>query len=146
MKIKYYHFFIYGGLRRNRFMKRYAVNEFNQVMRARTRKFAVEVFNAVGVLKLNEISRIPAKQLIRSASSVASNYYSATRGRSLAEYYAKICIVVEESDETIFWIDFLVETGVLKLEQVKEIEAEANEFLRIFSTIKKKLKTKRYNN
>ena len=127
-------------------MKRYDVNEFNQVMRARTRNFAVGIFNAVGLLKLNEISRVPVKQLIKSASSVAANYHSATRGRSAAEYYSKVCIVVEECDETIFWIDFLVATGVLKVDMVREISAEADELLKIFSTIKKKLKVKRYNN
>jgi len=127
-------------------MKRYDVNEFNQVMRARTRDFAIRIFNAIGMLKLSEISRIPVKQLINSSSSVAANYHSATRGRSAAEYYSKVCIVVEECDETIFWIDFLVATGILKVEAVQGISAEADELLKIFSTIKKKLKIKRYNN
>jgi four helix bundle protein len=83
------------------------------------------------------------KQLIRSASSVAANYYSATRGRSEAEYYSKICIVVEENDEVMFWIDFLMEVGVLNTTLAKDLIAEADELLRIFSSIKKKLKLKR---
>jgi four helix bundle protein len=124
-------------------MKRYDVNEFNQIMRMRTRNFAVRVFKAASTLKLNDFSRVPVKQLIRSSSSVAANYYSATRGRSEAEYYSKICIVVEEDDEVMFWIDFLMEVGVMSTEQAKELLAEAEELLKIFSSIKKKLKLKR---
>ena len=124
-------------------MKKYDVNEFNQVMRARTRNFAIRVFKISGVLKLNELSRIPVKQLVRCASSVAANYYSATRGRSEAEYYSKICIVVEENDEAMFWLDFLMEVGVLNNAQAKDLLAEADELLRIFSSIKKKIKLKR---
>ncbi len=124
-------------------MKRYDVKEFNQVMRARTRVFAIKIFKTASMLKLNEHSRIPVKQLIRSSSSVAANYYSATRGRSEAEYYSKLCIVVEECDESIFWLDFLVEVGVMSSTQTKDILAEAEELLKIFSSIKKKLKLKR---
>jgi four helix bundle protein len=124
-------------------MEKYDVNEFNQIMRARTRNFAIRIFKVSGVIKLNELSRIPVKQLIRSASSVAANYYSATRGRSEAEYYSKICIVVEENDEVMFWLDFLREVGILNTEQTKDLLAEADELLRIFASIKKKLKLKR---
>ncbi|MCK9423914.1 MAG: four helix bundle protein [Bacteroidales bacterium] len=124
-------------------MKRYDINEFNQVMRGRTRNFAISVFRISSMIKLNELSRIPVKQLIRSASSVAANYYSATRGRSEAEYYSKLCIVVEENDEVMFWLDFLMEVGVLNTPQARDLLAEADELLRIFSSIKKKLKLKR---
>jgi len=124
-------------------MKKYDVNEFNQVMRARTRNFAIRVFKMVSMLKLNEISRIPVKQLVKSSSSVAANYYSATRGRSEAEYYSKLCIVVEECDESIFWLDFLGEVNVLSFTKTKDLLAEGEELLKIFSSIKKKIKLKR---
>mgnify|MGYP001432919482 CR=1 FL=1 len=125
-------------------MKKYDINEFNQIMRVRTRNFAIRVFKAASTLKLNEHSRIPVKQLIRSSSSVAANYYSATRGRSEAEYYSKICIVDEEDDEVMFSIDFLLEVDVMKAEQAKCLLAETEELLKIFSSIKKKLKLKRF--
>jgi four helix bundle protein len=124
-------------------MKKYDINEFNQVMRARTRSFAIRVFKTTCTMKLDELNRVPVKQLIRCASSVAANYYSATRGRSEAEYYAKICIVVEESDEAMFWLDFLREVGVMNADLAKDLLSEADELLRIFSSIKKKLKIKR---
>jgi len=124
-------------------MEKYDVNEFNQVMRARTRNFAIRTFKMVSMLKLNEISRIPVKQLVKSSSSVAANYYSATRGRSEAEYYSKLCIVVEECDESIFWFDFLVEVNVLSSTKTKDLLAEGEELLKIFSSIRKKIKLKR---
>jgi four helix bundle protein len=124
-------------------MKKYNVNEFNQVMRARTRNFAIRIFKMFSMLKLTEISRIPVKQLVRSSSSVAANYYSATRGRSEAEYYSKLCIVVEECDESIFWLDFLVEVGILSLTQAENLLGEGEELLKIFASIKKKIRLKR---
>ncbi len=124
-------------------MKRYDIHEFNQAMRVRTRNFAVQVFRITGSLPLTALNRDPVKQLVRCASSVATNYYSATRGRSEAEYYSKICIVVEENDEAIFWLDFLRETGVMSDDQANPLLADADELLRIFSSIKKKLKLKR---
>jgi four helix bundle protein len=124
-------------------MKKYDINEFNQVMRVRTRNFAIRVFKVSGMIKLNELSRIPVKQLVRCASSVAANYYAATRGRSEAEYYAKICIVVEENDEVMFWLDFLREVGILTASQAQDLLTEADELLRIFASIKKKLRLKR---
>jgi four helix bundle protein len=74
---------------------------------------------------------------------VAANYYSATRGRSEAEYYSKLCIVVEECDESMFWIDFLIEVQVLNEVHAKDLLEEAGELLKIFSSIKKKLRLKR---
>jgi four helix bundle protein len=124
-------------------MERYDVNEFNQIMRSRTRTFAIKVFKTAGVLKLNEFSRVPVKQLLRCTTSVAANYYSATRGRSEAEFYSKICIVVEENDEALFWLDFLLETEILTAVQARELLEEGEELLKIFSSIRKKLKLKR---
>ncbi len=114
-------------------------------MRARTEKFAVSVYRVLGNVKLNDMNRIVIKQLVKSATSVAANYSSATRGRSEAEFYSKLCIVVEECDETVFWINFLISTGILNQEQVQELKTEGEELLQVFSTIRKKLKNKRFS-
>jgi four helix bundle protein len=124
-------------------METYNVKTFNQKMRTRTKTFAVSVYTMLKGVRLNDLNRVIVRQLIRSASSVAANYSSATRGRSEAEYYSKLCIVVEECDETIFWLDFFVEVGVMTRDQAKDLQSEAEELLKIFSTIKKKLKIKR---
>ena len=123
-------------------MKTYDVKSFNQEMRSRSRLFSVNIYKMLTTIKLNDLNRIPVKQLVRSATSVAANFSSATRGRSDAEFYSKICIVTEECDECLFWIDFLTETGLTTITEIGVLRNEADELLRIFSSIKKKLKLK----
>jgi four helix bundle protein len=124
-------------------MEEYDVTTFNQRMRGRTESFAVSVYKVLKGIKLNDLNRIVIKQLMRSATSVAANYSSATRGRSEAEFFSKICIVVEECDETVFWLGYSISTEILSQEQAKDLKTEADELLCIFSSIKKKLKNKR---
>ena len=81
-------------------------------------------------------------QIIRSSSSVAANYRAATRSRSDPEFYAKICIVVEEVDETQFWLDYLVQIGVLGPDDIADVLSEVGELVRLFSSIKSSMKTK----
>ena len=125
-------------------MEKYDVTAFNQKIRQRSKMLAVNVYKLLYDIKLNDLSRVPVKQLMRSVTSVAANFSSATRGRSEAEFYSKICIVTEECDECLFWIDFLTTTGILKKEMIETCKVETEELLRIFSTIKKKLKQKHF--
>ena len=125
-------------------MEKYDVKTFNEKIRLRSKMLAVNVYNLLNKMTLNDLSRIPVKQLMKSITSVAANFSSATRGRSEAEFYAKICIVTEECDECLFWIDFLTTTGILKKESTEVFRKEADELLRIFSTIKRNVKYKRY--
>ncbi len=119
------------------------VNHFNEQMRIRTKQFAIRVYKSLHALKLNDLAKVPARQLLRCATSVAANFRSAARGRSDAEFYSKICIVVEECDESVFWIEFMTETEILNQNQTKDLHKEAGELLCIFSTIKKKLRLKK---
>ncbi len=119
------------------------VNHFNEQMRIRTKQFAIRVYKSLHSLKLNDLARVPARQLLRCATSVAVNFRSAARGRSDAEFYSKICIVVEECDESVFWIEFMTETEIINQNQTKDLHKEAEELLCIFSTIKKKLRLKK---
>ncbi|TRZ72542.1 MAG: four helix bundle protein [Bacteroidetes bacterium] len=123
-------------------MEMYDEKKFNQEIRSRSRLFSINIYKMLTTIKLNDLSRIPVKQLMRSATSVAANFSSATRGRSEAEFYSKICIVTEECDECLFWIDFLTETGLTTIAEIGVLRNEADELLRIFSSIKKKLKLK----
>ncbi len=68
-----------------------------------------------------------------------------TKVFSDAEFFSKICIVVEECDESVFWLEYLTETGILQETETKSIKKEAEELLFIFSSVKKKLKDKRNN-
>jgi four helix bundle protein len=124
-------------------METYDVRTFNQKMRTRTKSFAVEVYKTLKGIRWNDLNRIIARQLIRSSASLAANYSSATRGRSEAEFYAKLCIVVEECDEVVFWLDFLTDLEIVDPVMIKDLKREAMELLNIFSTIRKKLKNKR---
>jgi four helix bundle protein len=124
-------------------MENYDVDNFNEKMRIRTKVFAIGVYKILNNIKFSDLNRIPVKQLLRSSSSVAANLRSATRGRSEAEFYSKICVVVEECDESVFWLEFLSDAEILTENQTDTIYKEAKELLRIFSTIKKKLRTKR---
>ena len=73
---------------------------------------------------------------------MAANYRSATRGRSDAEFYSKICIVVEECDETQFWLEFLVRANFISRTETKEIYAEIEQLIKLFTAVKKTMKEK----
>ena len=115
---------------------------FNEKLRERTIRMAVDVRNLLKSEKFIPIDRPFVNQLIRSSSSVAANYRSATRGRSDAEFYSKICIVLEETDETLFWIDYLLKLDVLNETEASKIRGEVEQLVRLFSSIKKKMKEK----
>ena len=70
---------------------------------------------------------------MRSGTAVAANYRAVCRARSKAEFIAKIGIVVEEADETVFWLEMLAETGIVKPERIQDLLLEANELLAIFA-------------
>ena len=130
-------------IKQKKTMEKYDVIHFNEKMRIRTKTFSISVYKLLNGAKLDELARIPGKQLLRCATSVAANFRSAARGRSSAEFYSKICIVVEEADESVFWLDFMLEAEIIDSLQTKEIQTEADELLRIFSTIKRKLRLKK---
>jgi four helix bundle protein len=114
--------------------------QFNEQMRERSMKMAVAIHHLLSTKKVRSTSTSLINQLIRSSSSVAANYRSAGRGRSDAEFYSKICIVVEECDETQFWIDFLIRINILTTEETKELRDEIEQQVKIFTSIKKKMK------
>jgi four helix bundle protein len=117
-------------------------NQFNQLMRERTLTMSVGVFNLFVDERFTQSSRPVINQLIRRSSSVASNFRAATRARSDAEFYSKICIVMEECDETQFWFDYLQKINIIKSEEVKNVKSEIDQLVKIFSSIKNKLKEK----
>jgi four helix bundle protein len=73
------------------------------------------------------------RQILRSATGIAANYRAVGRARSKAEFVAKIGIVFEEADETVFWLELLAENGIVKPEKLHEMLDEANQLLSIFS-------------
>ena len=113
---------------------------FNNHFSARTKKFALSICKIVDKCSSRESTRTITKQLVRSGTSVAANFRAASRARSHAEYYSKICIVVEECDESLFWFELLEDLLPDKNQDICKIKAEALELLKVFSVTKKKLK------
>jgi four helix bundle protein len=79
-------------------------------------------------------------QILRSATSIAANYRAVGRARSKAEFVAKLGVVIEESDETVFWLELLQESGIVKPEKLVDVLAEANQLLAIFSASRRTAK------
>jgi four helix bundle protein len=78
-------------------------------------------------------AQVLGKQLLRSGTSIGANYRAAGRARSKAEFISKMGIVVEEADEAVFWIECLIESGIVKLELLADLLSEANELVAIFA-------------
>jgi len=93
----------------------------------RTKAFAVRVMNLVDALPMQTSAQVIGKQLFRVASSVAANHRAACRGRSKAEFAAKLGIVEEEADECGFWLEMLIESGLMPGAKLKPLCDEAHE-------------------
>jgi four helix bundle protein len=114
----------------------------SEILRQRTKKFAVEIIKLVSLFPRNTSGFVVGNQLCKSGTSVAANYRAATRARSDAEFYAKICICVEEADETVFWLEIVEETDLIQKTNIEFLRKEAIEILAILATTKKTLKLK----
>jgi len=90
-------------------------------------------------VKFSDEVSVVRKQIIRSATSVAANYRAVCRARSERERYAKMCIVVEEADETAFWLELIEELEIIPIAKVNEFKNETEEILKVMSSYKKKL-------
>jgi len=112
--------------------------EFADWFKNKTKKFAVDVINLCKKLPQNTSTRVVSYQIIKSATLVAANYRAACRARSAKEFYAKLCIVVEEADESEFWLDMITSAKLSNEEkEVKRLFQEAVEILKIVSTARK---------
>jgi four helix bundle protein len=101
-------------------------------LKDRTRRFAVRIIRMVDKLPRSIASEVIARQLVRSATSIGANYRAASRGRSKAEFIAKLQIVLEESDETQYWLELLLEVDLLDRQALQELSQEADELTAIF--------------
>jgi|SRR5208283_2148524 len=101
-------------------------------LKARTKSFAIRIVTLFRSLPRSPDAQTLGKQLLRSGTSVAANYRSVCRSRSRAEFIARMGVVMEEADESAFWLELLSETGVLKAERTGNLLKEANELVAIF--------------
>ena len=115
---------------------------FNEQFRNRSRALAMDICKWLEQLPKKDSLYYLKGQITRSGTSIAANFRAASRARSAQEYYAKLCIVVEECDETLFWLEFIAEMYSLKNEKISFLLKETSELLAVFTTTKKKLKEK----
>ncbi len=97
------------------------------ILRSRTKQFALRVIRLVDSLPNTRSAQVIGNQLLRSATSTGANYRSAQRGRSTAEFRAKLGIVEEEVDESAYWLELLAEAGLVKEELIADLRKEADE-------------------
>ena len=102
-------------------------------LRTRTKAFAIRIIKTCQSLPTTKEAQVLGKQLLRSGTGVAANYRAACRGRSRAEFIAKLGIVVEEADETLFWLELFLESGLITRHHLNGVFEEATELLSIFA-------------
>src|SRR5215212_10087241 len=100
-------------------------------MKRRTRAFALRIIRLVESLPPSRTADVIGKQLLRCGTSVGANYRASCRAKSPADFIAKMGIVEEEADESIYWIELLVESGLVKRGRVEGLLEEADEIVAI---------------
>jgi len=112
-------------------------NVMEEELKERTKRFALRIMKLVDSLPRSTSANVIGRQIIRSGTSVGANYRAACRGRSKAEFISKLGVVVEEVDETCFWLELIIEGSLLPKEKVLSLLNEADELTAIFvSSIK----------
>ncbi|MGA3145228.1 MAG: four helix bundle protein [Verrucomicrobiota bacterium] len=106
-------------------------------LKERTIRFAVRVLKFADALPTKPSGRTIAGQVARSGCSVASNYRAALRGKSHADFINKITTVLEEADETDFWIEIAKRAALVPAKQVAQLQTEAVELVKIFSATRR---------
>lgn len=102
-------------------------------LKDRTKNFALRVMKMSDALPHSRAGDVVARQIIRSATSTAANYRAALRGRSRADFTSKLGVVLEEADETLFWLEIIAESGLLSQRRIQSLMTEAEELVCIFT-------------
>jgi four helix bundle protein len=100
-------------------------------LKQRTKRFALRVINLVDSLPRKNSASVIGKQLLRSGTSVGANYRASNRAKSRADFVLKLSIVEEECDESLYWMELLVEAGIVKKRLLEPLMKEADEILSI---------------
>ncbi len=106
----------------------------------RTKRFALDVMRISGSIAGSIQGQTINRQLVRAATSVAANYRAACRARTRAEFAFKVGVVEEEADESEFWMDLLVEGGLVPREKLARLMDEAVEIRRIMAASRKSVR------
>lgn len=102
-------------------------------LKQRTKSFALRIIRMTQALPRTREADVIGRQVLRSATSIAANYRAAGRGRSRAEFTAKLGVVIEEADETVLWLELLAESGIIRPSRLRDLLDEANQLLTVFA-------------
>ena len=106
-------------------------------IRERLRNFSLKILELSEMLPNSKRANVINYQITKSGTSVYANYRAALRGRSKSEFFSKLSISVEESDETEMWIDLIISSGILNNDFIQELYTESIEIIKILSNIRK---------
>jgi len=120
--------------------------KFIEKMKQRTKRFAVDIILFCDSLKNNKSGSVISYQLVRSATSTGANYRAACKSRSKNEFFSKLCIVVEESDETEYWLEVIKDSNLSNNHiELQRLLSEAVEISKIISKARNTIyKSKQY--
>jgi four helix bundle protein len=106
-------------------------------LKMRTKQFGLRVMRMVAALPRDSVGKAIGNQLIRSGTAVGANYRAACRGRSKAEFIAKLGIVIEEADESGYWMELIIDGELLPSERLESLLDEANQLTAIMVATRK---------
>jgi four helix bundle protein len=109
-------------------------------LKTRTKRFALRVIRLYGVLPKSTEAQVMGRQMLRSGTSVGAHYREGMRARSTAEFISKLEGGMQELEETSYWFELLVESGVVTETKMADLMNEANELMAILTTIVKNTK------
>jgi four helix bundle protein len=110
-------------------------------LKQRTKNFALRIIRMYSALpKNNTVAQVLGKQVLRSGTSVGANFREAFRGRSNAEFTSKVGDCLKELDETLYWLELLIDSSVVTPQKMADLKDETNQLIAIFTTIVKKVR------
>lgn len=126
-------------LRKIEFMEQNNWVEYKINVGARLKEFCLEILKFGNLLPEKVQTRVIRYQLTKSGTSMYANYRAAMRARSKAEFFSKLCIAVEEADETEMWLDLLIDSNTCTDDFIKTLHSESLELVKILASMRKKL-------
>lgn len=111
--------------------------EFSKILERRTRRFALRIIKLSSSLSNTPEARVIRNQISKSGTSIGANYREANRGRSRADFKNKIGICESEANETLYWLEIILESEMKRKNEILDIYIEGKELLAIFTTIGK---------
>lgn len=113
----------------------------NDDLLCRTKEFSLRIVKAAASLPKNPAGFVLATQLLKSGTSPGANYREAHRARSRAEFAAKVGDCLKEQEETLYWLELLIESDMVPAARLQPLLKECNELIAIFTTIHKKTRS-----